>query len=250
MVAVSVPEPTRRPARVRRDESLEVPTRVQERAAGVIGDALASARSDWPAERTLTWWTIDRPALVLGSAQESSVVDHDAAAAAGVELARRASGGGAVLLVPDEVLWCDLVVPAGDPRADLDVVRAARWVGDAWVDALRALGVGAGALVRHEGGLVRSRWSDLVCFAGVGPGEVLLGGRKVVGISQRRSRHGARFQIAVLRRWRPALMAQLIAPGAADGGAELASDLAAVAVGADRPLAELWGAFAAAIQRA
>ena len=40
-------------------------------------------------------------------------------------------------------------------------------------------------------------WCPLVCFAGVGPGEVLAGGRKLVGISQRRTRAGARFQCAV-----------------------------------------------------
>lgn len=38
-----------------------------------------------------------------------------------------------------------------------------------------------------------------MCFAGVGAGEVLLDGRKVVGISQRRARDGARFQCVVFR---------------------------------------------------
>jgi lipoate-protein ligase A len=33
-----------------------------------------------------------------------------------------------------------------------------------------------------------------VCFAGVGPGEVLTGDRKLVGLSQRRTRHGIRIQ--------------------------------------------------------
>ncbi|MEO8162896.1 MAG: hypothetical protein ABI590_03865, partial [Ilumatobacteraceae bacterium] len=40
-------------------------------------------------------------------------------------------------------------------------------------------------------------------FAGLGPGEVLTNGRKVVGISQRRTNQSARFQCFVHRRWVP-----------------------------------------------
>ncbi len=53
---------------------------------------------------------------------------------------------------------------------------------------------------------MRTRWSDLVCFAGLGRGEVTVAGRKVVGISQRRTRDGARFQCAVLHHWNPAAL--------------------------------------------
>ena len=35
-----------------------------------------------------------------------------------------------------------------------------------------------------------SAWCPLVCFAGIGPGEVLVDGRKLVGISQRRTPGG------------------------------------------------------------
>ena len=42
--------------------------------------------------------------------------------------------------------------------------------------------------------MVTTPWSDLVCFAGLGPGEVLLDGRKLVGLSQRRTRNGVRIQ--------------------------------------------------------
>src|SRR3546814_17233262 len=49
-----------------------------------------------------------------------------------------------------------------------------------------------------------------VCFAGRGPGEVLRGEAKVVGIRQRRTRAGARFQCAVPVVWEPALLAALL----------------------------------------
>ena len=131
-------------------------------------------------------WVCDAtgPALVLGSAQADATVDREACAAAGIDVVRRRSGGGAVLVVPGEVLWVDLVLPAGDPRWQHDVGRAFHWVGEAWAAALLDLGVEANV---HGGGLVRTAWSAEVCFAGLGPGEVTVAGRKVVGISQRRT---------------------------------------------------------------
>jgi lipoate-protein ligase A len=134
------------------------------------------------------------PALVLGSSQPLDVVDGAACAAAGVEVVQRRSGGGAVLLRPGEVVWADVVLPSTDPRWDTDVTRASWWVGEAWAAAVPAAG-GPGALTVHRGGMVRTEWSTLACFAGVGPGEVLeSSGRKVVGLSQRRTRTLARFQ--------------------------------------------------------
>ena len=60
--------------------------------------------------------------------------------------------------------------------------------------------------------MVRTTWSDHVCFAGIGGGEVIRDGRKVVGISQRRTRAGARFQCALYRHWRPEAHVPLFVP--------------------------------------
>ena len=158
-----------------------------------------------PAQRSVWVHEVDRPAVVLGSTQDPSVVDHTAAELTGAEVVRRRSGGGAVLLAPDDVLWVDVVVPADDVLWDTDVGRAVWWLGDAWAAAL-----GAGAEV-HRGPLVVTPWSRLVCFAGLGPGEVTRGGRKLVGISQRRTRHAARFQCALYARWDVARLAGLLA---------------------------------------
>jgi hypothetical protein len=59
--------------------------------------------------------------------------------------------------------------------------------------------------------MVRSRWSSDVCFAGIGPGEVMVGQSKLVGVSQRRTRSAARFQTMVHLRWRPDVVASLVA---------------------------------------
>ncbi len=148
------------------------------------------------------------PALVLGSTQSDDIVDHEAAAALGVEIVRRRSGGGAVWVAPADPLWVDVVIPRRDPLWDDDVGRSFLPVGRAWQAALARCGFGGTEV--HAGPLVRTEWSDLVCFAGVGPGEVLRGGRKLVGISQRRTRTAARFQCAVPRTWRPAALRALL----------------------------------------
>jgi lipoate-protein ligase A len=156
-------------------------------------------------------WICDaaRSALVLGSAQRGSVADAGACERAGVEIVRRRSGGGAVLVVPGELLWVDVVIPASDELWQHDVGRAFHWLGDVWQKALADCGV---VTEVHRGALRRSDLSDLVCFAGLGPGEVVTAtGAKLVGISQRRTRGAARFQCAVLARWDPVALVALLA---------------------------------------
>jgi lipoate-protein ligase A len=186
-----------------------------------------------PVERAV--WVCDAtaPALVLGSTQPEADVDRAACAAAGIEVVRRRSGGGAVLVVPGDLVWVDLVLPAGDPLWEHDVARAFLWVGDVWRAALAELDVEATV---HRGGLEPSRWSPTVCFAGRGSGEVFLGsGAKVVGLAQRRTRAGARFQCAGLLRWDPeALVGLLAAPPPV---AELASVAAGLPVDGEDLLA-------------
>lgn len=192
-----------------------------------------------PATRLVSVLDVDRPALVLGSTQPEADADADALAGAGVELVRRRSGGGAVLLVPGEALWVDVVVPRDDRLWDDDVHRASHWLGAAWVAALAHLGVPAEV---HTGPLLRTRWLRLVCFAALGPGEVHTGGRKVVGVSQRRTRHGARFQCLVLGRWELAALLELLALDATERR-QAAADLAPMATGAGHLLPDLADAF-------
>ncbi len=196
-----------------------------------------------PATRTISVLEVDHPALVLGSTQPEHHADGEALSAAGIELVRRRSGGGAVLLVPGQALWLDAVVPRGDPLWDDDVGRATHWLGATWARALAALGVAATV---HTAGLVPSRWSSMVCFAGLGPGEVTAGGRKVVGIAQRRTRGGTRFQCIVLPRWDPATIIDLLR---LDSGtkAEAVAQLGAVASGVDRPRHQVLDALVAAL---
>ncbi len=172
--------------------------------------------------RSVVLRRIERPTLVLGSTQELGVVDVGAAAGRGVEVRARRSGGGAVLLQPGRVVWLDTWVPRGDPLWDDDVGRSALWVGRWWA------GVLAPSLASvHRGRSLETRWSRLVCFAGVGPGEVVTGGRKLVGVAQWRGREGALTHSMAYRDVDWADLAALLRVGMA--GTQLASDLTASA---------------------
>ena len=198
-----------------------------ERATGSAGALHARELPDRPG-RALWVLEVDAPALVLGSTQAEADVDHDAARRLAVEVVRRRSGGGAVLLDPGEVVWVDLVLPAGDPLWHDDVAVAAEWVGEVWSAALAAVGLPGGRV--HRGGLVRTPLAPVVCFAGTGPGEVLVEGAKVVGISQRRTRAAARFQCSVPLAWRPDRHVELLEPGLRRVSPDLAPDAALAAV--------------------
>ena len=154
-----------------------------------------------PCTRLVRTLEVTAPALVLGSAQAPIHTDE-------VEVVRRHSGGGAVLVEPGRLVWVDVAIPRDDPLWDDDVGRAFHWLGQAWAAAVSTLGV-VGPEV-HRGGLVRSPLSDLVCFAGLGPGEVTVAGAKLVGMAQRRTREGALFQCAVPLAWDPDRMAGLL----------------------------------------
>ncbi len=164
---------------------------------------------DLAIERGIWKVNISDTALVLGSSQIEDVLNLEACAHANVEVVHRRTGGGAVYLAVGEHLWVDVVVPRGDPLWNDDVVVSSQWLGDSWSRVLTSLG--ESGLSVHRRGLEPARWSKLVCFAGLGPGEVLINGSKVVGISQRRTQDAARFQCFIHRCWRPEKFVPLLA---------------------------------------
>jgi len=204
-------------------------------------------------QRSATVREVSRPTLVLGSTQRPEDTVRPFAAA---EVWQRRGGGGAVLLEPGNPLWVDVWLPRTDPLWHADVGRAMHWVGAWWVAALRSSGV-SGCTV-HHGAMERDGLGDLVCFASVGPGEVVAGDRKVVGVSQWRGREGALFMCCAYVRWDPAaLVRHLRVPGddgavtrrletMATGLADLSSDPALADTVARRLMASLpsWGTTA------
>ena len=185
---------------------------------------------------------VERSAVVLGSTQSFNVVDVGCAEAAGFSVVRRRSGGGVVILQPDDHVWIDITVPRGHRLWNDDVERATWWLGDVWCTVLRdvvqdvpkevANAAAAGSLpgggsplewAVYRDKLVATAPERAVCFASVGPGEVVRRemnagvnhksagvGHKVVGISQRRTKDAARFQCTVFRAIDVALYERLL----------------------------------------
>jgi len=181
------------------------------RVSTEIDTAEALHQLDEPAEavRTVRVMQSTGPAIVLGSSQPESDVDLAVATGLGFGVARRRSGGGAVLVVPGEHVWVDLLIPRRDPLWDDDIVRAANWAGEAWLVALGSVGLTDAVI--HRGRLISTEWSSLVCFAGIGPGEIVVAGQKVMGLSQRRTRDWIRIQSLVHTKWRPDLLVESLA---------------------------------------
>ncbi len=182
-----------------------------EHRTGTAQELHDAAASDPVDGRAVVVQHVVEPSLVLGSTQDAADVDAAALELAGLASARRRSGGGAVVLRPDDHVWVDLVVPADDPLHDDDVERAAWWVGDSWS---RALGrrIDDRATEVHRRGVSDRAAGRVACFAALGPGEVSLDGRKVLGVSQRRTRSGARFQCVAYRFWEPELLLDVLVP--------------------------------------
>jgi lipoate-protein ligase A len=162
-------------------------------------------------------------AVVLGSTQRAEDFDQSACYAAGYEIVRRKSGGGGVLVSPGDQVWLDVFLPVSDPLFQKDVNVATHWLGELW-QAVLSESIGASHLFAvHRDKALRNAWSSSVCFCGLGPGEVTADGYKVVGVSQRRSRHGAWLFSMALVHFDPARLCRLVSPSLGDREALLCS---------------------------
>lgn len=191
------------------------------------------------AQRSVRLLDVSGSALALGSAQSIEDVDLELAKRLEVDVFNRQSGGGAVLLDPGAQLWVDVVIGRSDPLWQDDVSLASQWLGDVWVAALRSVGVEG---IVHRGAMVTNALSPVVCFAGLAAGEVTVDGAKVVGISQRRTRAGARFQCSVPLSWDAARHEKLLAPGIAKSGGSI-NDVAVATATLGDPAFDLSDAF-------
>lgn len=135
--------------------------------------------------RRISWLRPTAAAVILGSTGQNPFGDSRP------DVVRRRSGGGAVWLDPEVCTWMDVFVPAGDPLWCTDVGEAFDWLGCRVAAAFASLGISAST---YSGPYEAGPSDGQMCFASLGPGEVTVRGRKLVGMSQRRTREGSRFQ--------------------------------------------------------
>ncbi len=172
-----------------------------------------------------------RSALVLGSTSREfhREVDIHSGAGTGIstdscadvssfDIVRRRSGGGLVWLDPAESTWLDVFVPTADKLWNRDVAHSFGWLGQAIAGAFASFGVPAKV---HQGEFEAGPANGLICFGSFGHGEVVVeqdgtqdgeqasAVRKLVGISQRRTRLGSRFQCVWYRHFTLGAITQL-----------------------------------------
>jgi lipoate-protein ligase A len=159
------------------------------------------------------WYVVDAPALVLGFAQRlraADLVDAERCRAAGVEVVERRAGGGLVLL--DVGMLCVTVaLPLPHALVPADLTESYRWLGDALVSGLHALGVSDARrleVAEARAGVAELAASDnqvsrlvaATCYGTPSPHEVVVGAAKLAGLAQVRRRHAVLFQAGILLR--------------------------------------------------
>lgn len=155
-----------------------------------LDEALLRGRLEGASPPTVRCFAWAPPTVSLGYGQPLDArIDLAAAAALGIGVVRRPTGGSAILHEgPDLEVTYSVVAAAGDfPGAD-DLLATYRWIGAALEAGLRRLGAPAE--------MVPVQPSDpaampAFCFARTGSYELEVAGRKLVGSAQRRQ--GAAF---------------------------------------------------------
>lgn len=134
------------------------------------------------------------PGLVLGAGQRAGPELQARAAARGVGVVTRESGGGAVLTGP-WLLGLSLRLAPGSPAAQAHPRESYRRLGAACRDALGEMGVAAAlageADIARSAAHSRARDLGWACFGALSHGELVdPAGRKMLGLAQCRRRGG------------------------------------------------------------
>lgn len=152
-------------------------------------------------EPRIRFWTYESAGIVLGCSQSGLVSAVDAARRAGMPLAGRQAGGGAVLVGP-WMLSASIVLPNSHPLAQDGAVASYRPIGVAFSAALRGMGIDACTVTPEDlkaaqqfGPKATLPWA---CYGGLSPWEVVAGGRKIVGLAQVRRRTGVLLAAGLL----------------------------------------------------
>lgn len=133
--------------------------------------------------------------MVLGCSQRADAGMRERAAALGVELCARPSGGGAVL-AGSWMLGASVLLPPEHPLVVPGIAMSFRWFGEAHARCLNDLGMSARCVPSAE--VESSRPVSWACFGSLSHWELQAGGGKIVGLSQARKRNGVLLSSGVL----------------------------------------------------
>ena len=171
-------------------------------------------------------WSCVQPAVILGRGQRPDESMLLRATSDGVELCRRATGGGAVLAGP-WLLSASVILPSAHPFVSPHITESFRWFGQAHADWLNAIGICASCVAPEKVRLdLDLAWA---CFGNLSHWEVEVGGRKIAGLSQARTRNGVQLSSGVLIGTPPWTLLCDVLGRANDDAAELARRTASCA---------------------
>jgi len=145
--------------------------------------AMMEAVSEGHAPPTLRLYGWNPPCLTLGRHQGVEAADFDFCSREGIDVVRRPTGGRALLHHLE--LTYAVIAPLGTgplPRALQDTYRL---ICGALVRAMRAIGVDANLTDGEVNVLLPSPRSSIPCFKAPAGGEVVVGGRKLIGSAMR-----------------------------------------------------------------
>jgi len=143
----------------------------------------AVAQGDSPPTLRIYRWR--RPSVSIGKLQDVRAgIDVGFCAAHDVPVVRRPTGGRAILHT-DDVTYSVSVRP-GEIEEGAGVVRSYRWISRGLIAALQLLGVDAEMGNGRYSRAQRDKSPD--CFRSTAGGDVMAGGRKVIGSAQCRRR--------------------------------------------------------------
>lgn len=166
-----------------------------------VTEALLGGVAAGASPPTLRLYSWSEPVVIIGVSQSVEDLDLDACRVRGYRVLRRLSGGTAVYHDATEIS-IDLVVPLGTWFSPSDITKSYARFGRVIVEALARVGAAVRPVsVAEARRAVVPPDLQPACFGGLAPHELVVGGRKVVGLSQIRRRGAVAVQAAIYTRF-------------------------------------------------
>ena len=139
---------------------------------------------------TLRFYDWSQSAFSFGYFQQiSAEVDVEACASRNIEIVRRMTGGGIVIHGWD--VTYTLIVPHGTDGIPQNLSDSYRLISDCLIKGLQQIGV---PVHRQTEKLERENAGPNVCLTNPAQYDIMLHGKKIAGVSQRRNRAGVMYQ--------------------------------------------------------